>query len=98
MSGKQRWILVGTAILGLIAAALVVVARYHEIRKANAEAEKAMIEAEQARKSRTPTTTPPNQTLQTGTPQAAFPAARAQAGQGRLTTEKKPKAPGSVET
>jgi hypothetical protein len=30
--------------------------------------------------------------------QSDFPAPRARAGQGRLTTEKKPRAPGSVET
>lgn len=44
-----RWILVGTGLFGLIAAGLVPIIRYYEIRRVSAEAERARIEAEMAR-------------------------------------------------
>jgi hypothetical protein len=40
-SGRPKWVLIGTAVLGLAAALLVVVARVYEVRKARAEAARA---------------------------------------------------------
>jgi hypothetical protein len=47
-SSKPKWIIIGTATFGLVAAVFIAVAKYYEIHKARAEAARA--EAEKARR------------------------------------------------
>jgi formylglycine-generating enzyme required for sulfatase activity len=55
---NPRWIIIGTAVLGLIAALFIVVAKYYEIHRARAEAEKAQAEAERVKSPPVPITSP----------------------------------------
>jgi formylglycine-generating enzyme required for sulfatase activity len=56
-SSSPKWIIIGTAILGLLAALFIAIARYYEIHKARAEAARAEAEAERAKRELRPETT-----------------------------------------
>src|SRR5262245_49374553 len=47
---RRNWIIVATGFLGLLAAVLVLAARYYELQRSAAEADRAQLEAERARK------------------------------------------------
>jgi hypothetical protein len=49
-SSGTKWIFIGTAIFGLVAAIFVAVAKYYEIQRARAEAARAEVEAERVKK------------------------------------------------
>lgn len=45
-AGTPKWILYATGVVGIVSALFIAVAKYHDIRKSRAEAEKARVEAE----------------------------------------------------
>jgi hypothetical protein len=49
MGKTPRWIIIGTAVTGLVTALFVAVAKYYEIHRARAEAAKAKAEAERVK-------------------------------------------------
>ncbi len=53
-SGKPKFFVIVSAIVGLVIAIFIAIAKYHEIKKSAAEAEKASIEAELARSKQKP--------------------------------------------
>ncbi len=58
-SGVPRWILIGTAACGLLAAALLLVVRVYEVQKARAEARAAEARAAEKRAAEEPSAPPP---------------------------------------
>jgi hypothetical protein len=54
MASKPRFFIILTAIIGVATALFIAVAKFYEIRKAVAEAERAQIEAERARRENAP--------------------------------------------
>lgn len=53
--GKPKWIFLVTGIIGIVSALFIAIAKYHDIQKSQAEAEKAKLEAERVRTSGQPT-------------------------------------------